>query len=196
MRTSYGCAVLSVCLLVMSTQCTTSKEPTMEALNRVVLNRADTVYMFYTINAREIEIKPQDNYYHWYKPDTILITQNDFSGKVLNGSFVVYYPNKNLKEKGGFEFGLKAGQWKSWFPHGQLQAITHWRKGKREGNVEEYNEQGNILRKGQYKNNSFTGYVQQYSNDSVKNKVLYRDGKPREQKDSTAQSATPNVPKQ
>ena len=42
---------------------------------------------------------------------TILVTQGGYNGRLLNGDFRVFYPNKNLKENGNYQFGLKEGTW-------------------------------------------------------------------------------------
>lgn len=83
------------------------------------------------------EIKPvsldpsikQNLVYYWYSANIIHNTQGGFSGKLLNGQYTEYYPDKNLREQGEFKNGLKDGIWKSWNDDGILTATTNWKRG-------------------------------------------------------------------
>jgi antitoxin component YwqK of YwqJK toxin-antitoxin module len=82
------------------------------------------------------EINPSSNpsvksnlFYYWYEANVIHNTQGGFSGKLLNGSYIEYYPNKNLKEQGTFKKGLKTGAWKSWNEDGTLAINSIWKNG-------------------------------------------------------------------
>jgi antitoxin component YwqK of YwqJK toxin-antitoxin module len=68
-------------------------------------------------------------FYYWYEANAIHSTQGGFSGKLLNGQYNEYYPNKNLKVQGGFKKGLKNGEWKSWNVDGTLTEVTTWKNG-------------------------------------------------------------------
>jgi len=68
-------------------------------------------------------------FYYWYGANEIHITQGGFSGKLLNGQYTEYYPNKSLKEQGLFKKGLKNGLWKSWNTDGLLLAVSKWKNG-------------------------------------------------------------------
>lgn len=68
-------------------------------------------------------------WYFWYDANTIHSTQGGFAGKLLNGSYEEFFPNKNLATQGNFKRGLKDGRWKQWDENGQLIAITIWEKG-------------------------------------------------------------------
>jgi hypothetical protein len=70
-----------------------------------------------------------DRYYFWVLDNVIRSTQGGFSGTLLNGHYVAYYPNKNLKEEGGFDRGLKEGVWKTWDRKGALTNVTNWDEG-------------------------------------------------------------------
>ena len=68
-------------------------------------------------------------FYYWYGSNEIHVTQGGFSGKLLNGQYTEYYPNKNLKEQGQFKKGLKNGLWKAWNGDGLLLSTTKWNNG-------------------------------------------------------------------
>src|SRR5688500_101 len=65
------------------------------------------------------QINPSaDRYYYWYSANQINTTQGGFSGSLLNGLYSDFYRNKNLKEKGEFDHGLKTGEWMAWYDNG------------------------------------------------------------------------------
>ncbi|HZX59368.1 MAG TPA: hypothetical protein VFE54_11605 [Mucilaginibacter sp.] len=68
-------------------------------------------------------------FYYWYEANQIHTTQGGFSGKPLNGQYIEYYPDKNLKEEGYFKRGLKNGPWKSWNEDGTLAVSSTWKNG-------------------------------------------------------------------
>jgi antitoxin component YwqK of YwqJK toxin-antitoxin module len=43
---------------------------------------------------------------------------------LLNGHYIAFYPDKNLKEEGNFKTGLKDGVWKTWNRKGDLTGVT------------------------------------------------------------------------
>ena len=101
-----------------------------DAQDRRTIIRGDTLYRFFVADADKV-IKPEiTKRYFWFRKDSILSTDGDFGGRVLNGEYKVYYPDKSLKEAGQFRYGLKDGDWKAWNPDGSLQAVVHWKKGE------------------------------------------------------------------
>jgi hypothetical protein len=176
--------------------CKTGWDLETEALNRIILNRSDTIYQFYTIKPTDKSsgVKESD-YYYWFRPDTILVTRGGFDGKLLHGEYRSFYPNKNLKENGRFEYGLKTGEWKSWFSNGELQAVSKWHTGKKEGRFQEFSPNGQLLRAGYYRNNKLYGYLTTYAGDSVVNTLYYRNGNPviQEKKTDSTKRSTPNA---
>jgi len=70
-----------------------------------------------------------DRYYYWYLNKVIHSTQGGYNGQLLNGHYVAFYPDKNLKEEGNFKKGLKDGEWKSWNPKGDLTSVATWNEG-------------------------------------------------------------------
>jgi hypothetical protein len=155
------------------------KQPPLKttALNRITLNRNDTVFQFFIKEAPgKFKTFPSLHYY-WFSPDTILITQGSFSGKLLDGTYDVFYPNKNLKEKGWFKNGLKAGLWRNWDSGGKLLHATNWDKGKKNGPFEEYDISGVIIRSGLYKDGLLSGEIVEYQNGEPKSKKNYKEGK-------------------
>ena len=162
------------------------RELKITALHRYTISRSDTLYQFYTtMPSSKISISKNRNYY-WYMNDTILITQYGLNGKLLHGSFSVFYPNRNLKEQGNFKYGLKAGIWKSWQPDGRLQSIINYKNGLREGIFEEYGE-NKLIRQGKYRKDLLSGNVISYNKEGKEERLLYNQGNLVKQADSTHQ---------
>lgn len=189
--------VFSILLISVGSACKTGQHLETKALDRVTLNKSDTIYQFYTI--KPTGKKPQANesdYYYWFRADTVLVTRNGFDGKLLHGEYRSFYPNKNLKESGQFEYGLKTREWKSWFSSGELQSVIFWRSGKKEGRFQEFSPDGQKLRSGQYKEDKLSGYISAYSGDSVARKQFYRDGKPvvEKVKSDSTKKRSPHAP--
>jgi len=70
-----------------------------------------------------------DRYYYWYFNKIIHSTQGGFTGQLLNGHYIAFYPDKNLKEEGNFKAGLKDGVWKTWNRKGDLASVNTWDEG-------------------------------------------------------------------
>lgn len=155
-----------------------AQELKMQALNRITLNKQDTLFEFYVKKPSKKNKVRKDANYHWFKPDTILITQGGYSEKLLDGSYKVYYPNKNLKEQGSFSFGVKKGVWKNWYPDGKLQSIVNWREGRKEGSFSEYDVSGDKVKSGKYKNDLLSGDLIEYQKNGKKKKFTYKKGFP------------------
>ena len=70
-----------------------------------------------------------DRYYFWYMNKVIHSTQGGYTGQLLNGHYIAFYPDKNLKEEGNFKAGLKDGVWKTWDQKGNLNGVSNWDEG-------------------------------------------------------------------
>lgn len=146
------------------------------ALNRVTINRSDTLIVFYTLQGPSKLKLCHDCFYSWYKPDTIFSTQGGYSGKLLNGEFHIFYPNKELMEFGIYKSGLKEGVWKNWYPNGLLKTVDKWVKGRREGEVVEFDENGRKTKVGKNRHGLFSGELKIFDQDSVIKTERYIDG--------------------
>lgn len=143
-------AVLLVQILIFSFVSNAQKKLQTTALNRITFIKNDTLYVFFVLKPGE-KFKPKSSgNFHWFRPDTILITNSGFGGKLLNGEYKVFYPNKNIKESGFFDHGLKTGEWREWDIEGRLLKITNWKNGFREGNFIIYDKDGIKINEGYY----------------------------------------------
>lgn len=142
--------------------------PDLDLTSRVVVNKTDeTIYTH--VNSDKPNFTPKiSNTYFWFSAGQIKSTQGGYSGKLLDGGYESFYPDKTLKEKGAFKNGLKDGEWRKWYPSGNLKEIKYWNKGKDEEKFIILDEQGRKLKEGRMKNKLFYGETYEYlPNDSV-----------------------------
>lgn len=119
--------------------------------NEVTINYPDST-VFVQLYAGEKAIKPNVQLlYLWYRANDIKQTRGGIDGKALDGSYIVYYHDKNLKEKGYTKKGLRKGEWLRWYHNGELQEIVHWKNGLQDGAFFTYNEGGKLTSKGAFK---------------------------------------------
>ncbi|HWZ34690.1 MAG TPA: hypothetical protein VNW51_00945 [Mucilaginibacter sp.] len=116
-----------------------------------------------------------NKFYYWASGNSIHATQGGFSGRLLNGRYAEYYPNKNLKQQGLFKKGLKEGVWKLWSDNGQLIEWYTWDSGIKSGEFCLYDDHGNLKQSGRYKNNVLNGRIRNFDSGKVTT-LSYRNG--------------------
>lgn len=145
--------VISLFLLFcIITGCSTETNFTTRQEEKYTLIKADTLIQFYVSTSNKkvsLNLSP-DKYYTWYSRDSIYQTKGDFSGKLLNGTYVELYPNRALKLKGTYKQGLKEGVWKSWYPSGKMESMTTWDAGSKNGKFRKYDQEGKMSEEGSY----------------------------------------------
>ena len=148
------------------------------SVDRQQIKRKDTIYRFYAIIPEHPVRTRPDRTYYWYKSDTILSTAGGYDGRLLDGSYTVFYPDNNLEEKGTFVKGLRAGEWTSWYPGGIIRSVFHWEAGLKSGQFTEYDRSGRKTREGRFKNNALSGEIKEYSADGKVHTTRYKEGIP------------------
>ena len=182
---SYLTLTLALLNLNILCQAQTDEKVEVKAINRQFIKRKDTTYRFYAILPEHpLKVRP-DRTYHWYKSDTILATSGGYDGRLLDGAFTVFYPDKNLEEEGLFRNGLRTGEWKIWYPGGKLHSIIHWEDGIKSGAFTEYDIQGAKFREGYFKNDRLSGKIKEYMPNGGDTVIVYKDGKPAVPKQKT-----------
>lgn len=74
--------------------------------------------------------------------DISRVAHYEQDGKTLR-SETIYYPNKEIKQSGQYNYGQRYGVWKAFFPSGQLQSIRNYNEaGKEEGLSNVYKLEG------------------------------------------------------
>ncbi|MCD4665381.1 MAG: hypothetical protein K8R68_08920 [Bacteroidales bacterium] len=124
----------------------------------------------------EVEIR-EGLFYYWYKENQINRTQGGFDGKLLYGTFTVFYRNGKLKEKGNFKYGLKDEKWKKWYENGNLLQTSNWESGQLTGKWIEYDENGLITKEANYKEGKLNGDYKEFIDGELVLKKKYKNGK-------------------
>lgn len=148
--------------------------------HKVVVNQVDCSIVAYVKPVKQVSLDTDKRYY-WFSTNQINSTQGGFSGKLLNGSYQEFYANKQLKESGYLNKGLKSGVWKSWNERGKLKEDYTWKYGSRSGVYHKYDSIGNVQETGVYKNNKLHGKQKSYTATGVK-ELLYKNGEATERK--------------
>lgn len=116
-------------------------------------------------------------YYYWYASNMIHELQGGYSGKLLDGAYMEFYLNKNVKQQGIFRQGLKTGVWKDWDPDGVLRKSVTWSDGLKSGKFTVFKADGTLEQSGCYRHNLLDGKLMDYfSADSV-HLTQYKKGK-------------------
>ena len=122
-------------------------------------------------------VKPNpDRCYTWYHDYKLNTTVGAFQYKLVDGGYSLVSPEGNLLEKGQFDKGTKTGTWTTWYKNGKRKKTETWRGGFRNGPFSQYLPNGDLERKGNYKQELLDGKLHIYV---LKDSVLtekYRDG--------------------
>ncbi|WP_461788819.1 toxin-antitoxin system YwqK family antitoxin [Pedobacter sp.] len=114
--------------------------------------------------------------YYWLAGSQINITNGGYSGKVLNGMYTSFYLNKQLKEQGNFNNGLKHGEWKQWRDDGSLISRINFNAGLEHGDFYRYDEHGTLIEKGKYSHGKLSGKLRKVINGDSVVVLTYRKG--------------------
>jgi antitoxin component YwqK of YwqJK toxin-antitoxin module len=83
--------------------------------------------------------------YYWYKYKNIISTEGYYYENPLNGLYIKFYSNNNLKEKGSFYYGLKINKWINWDENGKIFSIENYKKGTKKG-IQKYFKEGKVYK--------------------------------------------------
>ena len=67
--------------------------------------------------------------YYWCKGQRIHITQGGADGDLLDGEYVEFHPNGQLRTKGKLSKGERVGTWQDWDVDGRLLRTARWKHG-------------------------------------------------------------------
>jgi hypothetical protein len=100
--------------------------------------------------------------YLWYTSRKIMETKGGYGGKLIHGPYVSYYLNDQLREQGEVRYGLKHSTWKFWYPDGHLREIITYKNGIKTGNYFLYNDHGQPMARGRFKDDKLHGKFYTY----------------------------------
>lgn len=169
-------AVMIFCGVLLSVGGFAQKEIEIPVNHRVVLNFHEYV-VYADILASERKFKPKARrYYFWYNANDIKRTRGGYDGKLLHGEYTEFYPDKNLKRKGQFRYGLKKGTWKTWYHSGEIETVVRWKKGKMHGDFRYYDEEGRLVKQGSHRNDHVHGRIDTFLAGGEKEREVYVKG--------------------
>ena len=146
--------------------------------NRIRINRPDENLQLEIIPLNHLPDPDINKTYYWYAAHDVHQTRGGYSGPLLNGRYMAFFLNKNLREQVLFIAGLPDGQWKEWYESGYLKAVVTWNKGVKQGPYILYASNGSKQEEGSYSGGLRHGKITIYSAaDSVKVQ-RYRNGLP------------------
>lgn len=148
--------------------------------HKVIVNNVDGHIVAYVKPVKQFA-PDRDKRYYWFSPNQISSSQGGFSGKLLNGDYQEFYMNKQLKESGYINKGLKRGVWKSWDENGKLKADYTWAFGQMNGVYHKYDSVGKIQETGRYQNDLLDGNQKSYTTESIMER-FYKNGIVKERK--------------
>ena len=158
------------------------KEIEIPVNHRVVINFQDHIVYADTL-ASERKFKPKSGkYYFWYNANDIKRTRGGYDGKLLHGSYTEFFPDKNLRQKGLFRYGLKKGVWKTWYHSGEIQSVVRWRKGRMQGWFKYYDETGKLVKQGKHKDDLEHGKIDTFLSGGRRERNVYVHGLKKERK--------------
>ncbi|ABG60430.1 conserved hypothetical protein [Cytophaga hutchinsonii ATCC 33406] len=170
----YSTLVALICSVNVHGQ--TVKDFSVANTNRVYVQYTDSTVEAFCYRGDK-NIKTQDNlFYYWYAAQQIKHTRGGYEGKILHGTYTMFYYNKDLLAKGNFKYGLKHGEWKSWHQGGEIKSKEKWRKGVLVGKAYYYSNKGRIQRERNIKPTSGNGYIVYYGEDGIlTSKSIYKN---------------------
>ena len=117
-----------------------------------------------------------DRIYHSYTRDRLIETQGSHLGRLLHGEYQKFQEaDMQLIEEGSFHYGLQDGDWKHW-EGGILRKMESWQYGQRHGDYSLFDERGQLIEQGRYREGELHGKVHSYEEGELVNTVRYRKG--------------------
>jgi len=84
----------------------------------------------FTLYSGDRPVKPKSGKkYYWYGTNRIQSTVGDYTGRVLDGTYMAFDDSGSLIEKGIFEKGLKEGRWVTWYRDGEVRYCMKYHRG-------------------------------------------------------------------
>ena len=106
-----------------------------------------------------------------------LICEESYSGNLVNGQSVKFYPDSTVAERVNYINNLKQGELTSYYPNGAKCLNSNYLNDKLNGKFEVWFENGSIQFSGQYNNDTRDGTWYIYNNDGkLKYKLEYIAG--------------------
>ena len=136
---------------------------------------------YYKNNIKEIghwKDGKQNGLFQLYTEEGILVDDANFKEGERDGLTEQFYSDTGkLRVSGNYKNGVLDGEFKAYYPNGNLQGEVTYKNGEMNGEYREYNENKNIRLSGSYKNNLQDGEWKSYLEDGTLETIVnYKDG--------------------
>ena len=137
--------------------------------------------VYYKNNIKEIghwKAGKQNGVFQMYTEDGILIDSGTFKDGERDGLTEQFYNDTGkLRVSANYKNGVLEGEFKAYYPNGNLQGEVIYKNGEMNGEYKEYNENKSIRLSGNYKNNLQDGEWKSYLEDGTLETIVnYKDG--------------------
>lgn len=136
---------------------------------------------YYKDNIKEIghwKDGKQNGLFQLYTEEGILVDDANFKEGERDGLTEQFYNDTGkLRVSANYKNGVLDGEFKAYYPNGNLQGEVTYKNGEMNGEYREYNENKNIRLSGSYKNNLQDGEWKSYLEDGTLETIVnYKDG--------------------
>lgn len=149
---------------------------------RKIINTPNYNYEFYVLVINEGASIDSNKMIYWYRSREIHNSFGAAGGNLLHGQYQKFYKSSQLAEKGEFEFGLKDGEWNTWYESGLKKEVIDYKEGLRHGHYTSFDSNGKLLDKGLYRNGKKKGKWIENASDTLR----YRNGVIKASRDTTS----------
>ena len=136
---------------------------------------------YYKDNIKEIghwKDGKQNGLFQLYTEEGILVDDANFKEGERDGLTKQFYSDTGkLRVSGNYKNGVLDGEFKAYYPNGNLQGEVNYKNGEMNGEFKEYHENKNIRLSGSYKNSLQDGEWKSYLEDGTLETIVnYKDG--------------------
>lgn len=137
--------------------------------------------VYYKNNIKEIghwKAGKQNGLFQMYTEDGVLIDNANFKDGERDGVTEQFYNDTGkLRVSANYKNGVLEGEYKAYYPNGNLQGEVNYVNGEMNGNFKEYHENKKIRLSGSYKNSLQEGEWKSYLEDGTLESIVnYKDG--------------------
>ena len=120
----------------------------------------------------------QNGIFQLYTEEGILVDDANFKEGERDGLTEQFYSDTGkLRVSGNYKNGVLDGEFKAYYPNGNLQGEVNYKNGEMNGEFKEYHENKNIRLSGSYKNSLQDGEWKSYLEDGTLETIVnYKDG--------------------
>lgn len=137
--------------------------------------------VYYKNNIKEIghwKAGKQNGLFQMYTEDGVLIDSGTFKNGERDGVTEQFYNDTGkLRVSANYKNGVLEGEFKAYYPNGNLQGEVNYINGEMNGEFKEYHENKKIRLSGSYKNSLQEGEWKSYLEDGTLESIInYKDG--------------------